>query len=135
MPERERVTKALERIFTQSVNKQQFFERLAAEHLEIYTRGKAIGFKDTVTDRKYRLKTLGLESQFTAMSKQIELTQQPQIQEQKQEFAKKEATLNKSSKKQKRDVLPEKKQDKAKEQLKQHRNSHKNADSDEKKHR
>ncbi|QUI62495.1 hypothetical protein GSF04_08190 [Pseudoalteromonas sp. A22] len=135
MPERERVTKALERIFTQSVNKQQFFERLAAEHLEIYTRGKAIGFKDTVTDRKYRLKTLGLESQFTAMSKQIELTQQPQIQEQKQEFAKKEATLNKSSEKQKRDVLPEKKQDKAKEQLKQHRNSHKNADSDEKKHR
>ncbi|MBU2969831.1 hypothetical protein KO527_10780 [Pseudoalteromonas sp. C2R02] len=73
MPERERVTNALKSVFTDSENKQNFFNNLATEHLEVYIRGKHIGFTDIETGRKYRLKTLGLSSEFNEMSKKIEL--------------------------------------------------------------
>ncbi|MEC4090918.1 hypothetical protein [Pseudoalteromonas rubra] len=134
MPERERVNKALESIFVSSTNKQEFFSRLSAEHLEIYTRGKAIGFKDTVTGRKYRLKTLGLENQFAAMSKQIELEQQHN-KELKPESAQKEATLHMKHEKTKKEAVPEAKVTKAKEQLHQQRSEQHSQDNNNKKHR
>ncbi|MBR8842402.1 hypothetical protein [Pseudoalteromonas sp. JC3] len=134
MPERERVNKALESILVSSTNKQEFFSRLSAEHLEIYTRGKAIGFKDTVTGRKYRLKTLGLENQFAVMSKQIELEQQHN-KELKPESAQKEATLNMKHEKTKNEAVPEAKVTKAKEQLHQQRSEQHSPDNNDKKHR
>ncbi|WP_125717127.1 hypothetical protein [Pseudoalteromonas rubra] len=134
MPERERVNKALESIFVSSTNKQEFFSRLSAEHLEIYTRGKAIGFKDTVTGRKYRLKTLGLENQFAAMSKQIELEQQHN-KELKPESAQKEATLHMKHEKTKNEAVQEAKVTKAKEQLHQQRSEQHSPDNNNKKHR
>ncbi|WP_125780979.1 hypothetical protein [Pseudoalteromonas rubra] len=134
MPERERVNKALESIFVSSTNKQEFFSRLSAEHLEIYTRGKAIGFKDTVTGRKYRLKTLGLENQFAAMSKQIELEQQHN-KELKPESAQKEATLHMKHEKTKNEAVQEAKVTKAKEQLHQQRSEQHSPDNNDKKHR
>lgn len=73
MPERERVSQALEHIFSTTKDKNAFFTQLQSEHLEIYTRGKQIGFVDTLTGRKYRLNTLGLSDKFESMSKQIEL--------------------------------------------------------------
>jgi len=92
MPERERVTQALGQIFSTVKDKTTFFAQLQSEHLEIYTRGKQIGFVDTLTGRKYRLNTLGLSDQFDAMSKQIELgntqTQEQKPKEPQQEKAK-----------------------------------------------
>jgi len=73
MPERERVSNALKDIFANSEDKQHFFSNLAAQHLEVYIRGKNIGFADIETGRKYRLKTLGLSSEFNLMSDKIEL--------------------------------------------------------------
>lgn len=76
MPERERVFQTLNTLFSSSKNKQDFFQTLSEQNLEIYTRGKAIGFRDITTGRKYRIKTLGLESQFEEMRKRIGLSEQ-----------------------------------------------------------
>lgn len=73
MPERERVMSVLQDIFANTHDKTSFFNRLQTEHLEIYTRGKNIGFVDTLTGRKYRLNTLGLGDAFQVMSQKIEL--------------------------------------------------------------
>lgn len=89
MPERERVSQALDNIFSTTKDKTTFFAQLQSEHLEIYTRGKQIGFVDTLTGRKYRLNTLGLSDKFETMSKLIELEntqkQEPKPKEPKQE--------------------------------------------------
>jgi hypothetical protein len=54
----------LKNIFDSSVDKADFFNNLESSKIEIYTRGKTIGFKDLENNRKHRLKTLGLESEF-----------------------------------------------------------------------
>jgi len=58
----------LKDIFDKSVDKADFFTNLDTAKIEIYTRGKTIGFKDLENNRKHRLKTLGLESEFEAIN-------------------------------------------------------------------
>ncbi len=61
----------LKDIFDQSIDKADFFNNLAKESIEIYTRGKTIGFLDIDNNRKHRLKTLGLESEFEAINNKL----------------------------------------------------------------
>lgn len=126
MPERERVFQALNNVFSTSADKQTFFEKLSSEHLEIYTRGKAIGFKDVNTGRKYRLKTLGLEKQFESMSSRIELSKT--IESQKHDDLK-------SSQENIKQQKQAEKTDKAKSELEQQRKAKNDSNSDAKKHR
>ncbi len=61
----------LQAIFKETQTKQAFFETLSKEKLEIYIRGKNIGIKELETGRKHRLKTLGLDEEFKALSSRI----------------------------------------------------------------
>lgn len=123
LPERERVTKALEQIFAKTTAKADFFDMLSAEHLEIYTRGQQVGFVDSMTGRKYRLSTLGLHQAFATMSQKIDLEQQHNKRQQaenpagplKTEHAEKTAPLQQSAE------YSQSKQQKAKEALQQQR--------------
>jgi len=136
MPERERVTIALKQVFSVSQGKQCFFDRLAAERLEIYTRGKTIGFKDTVTGRKYRLKTLGLNEEFSVMSKRIDLAQQVQTEHSKEEVSEKEREIKPNQVQESgKTQETEDKQARAKKELKQQRNAKQVSNDNEKKQR
>ena len=55
-------------IFDKSYDKQDFFNNLQKANIEIYTRGKTIGFVDLENNRKHRLKTLGLVTEFEAIN-------------------------------------------------------------------
>lgn len=61
----------LQAIFEQSVDKQQFFDNLKHAKVEIYTRGKTIGFIDLTHNRRHRLKTLGLEAEFERVNQTL----------------------------------------------------------------
>lgn len=65
----------LTEIFANSVDKQDFFDNLRKADIEIYTRGKTIGFVDMANNRKHRLKTLGLEAEFEAVNSTISHSQ------------------------------------------------------------
>lgn len=61
----------LKTIFDRSVDKADFFNNLEKADIEIYTRGKTVGFKDVKHNRKHRLKTLGLEAEFEAINNKL----------------------------------------------------------------
>ena len=71
---KEETIKRFQDVFRRSNTKEAFFERMGAEKLEIYTRGNIIGFLDSATGRKYRLKTLGLDSEFQSLSNRLDLS-------------------------------------------------------------
>lgn len=62
--EKARIKETIKQIFFKSHSKQNFFERLTEENIELYIRGKTIGFINKEDNKKYRLKTLGLESEY-----------------------------------------------------------------------
>ena len=66
--EREKVRERLKTIFELSKNREEFLKFLRIEKLELYQRGNTFGFLDQKTSKKYRLKTLELESEFQNMS-------------------------------------------------------------------
>lgn len=72
-PQRDVVKERLSTLFDISRSKQELFAFLEAENLELYVRGKTIGFKDIGSGRKYRVKTLGLNAEFRAMSERLDL--------------------------------------------------------------
>ena len=72
-PERDRVKTQLQTIFNRCRNKIELFKALDEANLQFYTRGNILGIKDINTDRKYRLKTLGLLEEFQTLSNRIEL--------------------------------------------------------------
>jgi hypothetical protein len=63
-------------VFEKSKNKADFFELLEKENLSIYVNGNTIGILDKATDRKHRLKTLGMLDQFNAISQIIESSEE-----------------------------------------------------------
>ncbi len=87
----------LKDIFDQSIDKADFFNNLAKESIEIYTRGKTIGFLDIDNNRKHRLKTLGLESEFEAINNKLSKleTQDKEKPKAKKEQAKEKPTKTK----------------------------------------
>lgn len=66
-------------VFTHAKTKEEFFALMGDKNLEIYTRGKTVGFLDTVTGKKYRLKTLGLALEFSRASDRLDLEGRRQV--------------------------------------------------------
>lgn len=58
-------------IFAQSVDKQDFYNRLDGAKIKFYARGKTLGFTDIETNKNHRLKTLGLETEFEAINAKL----------------------------------------------------------------
>ena len=65
----------LKTIFEKSADKQAFFDNLEKAQIEIYTRGKTIGFLDVENNRKHRLKTLGLVAEFEQINSTLSKTE------------------------------------------------------------
>jgi hypothetical protein len=78
---RESIQYRLTQIFNSSPTKEIFFTNLEKNNIQIYVRGNTIGFTDLAdeTQRKYRLKKLGLSAEFNKMSEVLahELEQKP----------------------------------------------------------
>ena len=72
-PERDRVKTQLQEIFNRCHSKTELFEALNEASLQFYARGNMLGVTDTATNRKHRLKTLGLLDEFQTLSNRIEL--------------------------------------------------------------
>lgn len=70
--QRDDVKERLKTVFSGAKNKADFFTALEAERLEIYVHGNTIGILDKATERKHRLKTLGMLDEFNAVSQIIE---------------------------------------------------------------
>jgi len=70
--QRDRVKRELKGIFSTSNNKADFFTMLQNKGYEIYIRGNSIGVTWKETGKNYRLKTLGLESDFKVISNKFE---------------------------------------------------------------
>lgn len=70
--QRDDVKERLKTVFSGAKNKAGFFSALEAERLEIYVHGNTIGILDKATERKHRLKTLGMLDEFNAVSQVIE---------------------------------------------------------------
>ncbi|MDL2268614.1 relaxase/mobilization nuclease domain-containing protein [Desulfosarcina sp. OttesenSCG-928-G17] len=79
--EREKVREKLRTIFKLSKSQDDFITNMRLEKLEVYQRGKTFGFLNISTGRKYRLKTIELESEFWEMSERFE-NEKPQSKEQ-----------------------------------------------------
>lgn len=65
--DREKLKEKIKTIFHLSKSYTDLINNLRIEKLELYQRGQTYGFIDTLTARKYRLKTLELEQEFTDM--------------------------------------------------------------------
>ena len=72
-PERDDLKARLHRVLS-AEDRAKFFELLAVQQIRVYVRGQSIGFEDLKTGRKHRLKTLGLEAEFSALNARIEQT-------------------------------------------------------------
>ena len=70
--QKDHVKDRLRAVFSSSKNKADFFNGLEKENLSIYVNGNTIGILDKATDRKHRLKTLGMLDEFNAISQVIE---------------------------------------------------------------
>lgn len=81
---RESIQYRLTQIFNASPTKEIFFTNLEKNNIQIYIRGNTIGFTDLAdeTQRKYRLKKLGLSEEFNKMSEVIAREMKPEFKEQ-----------------------------------------------------
>lgn len=70
--QKDNVKDRLRAVFLSSKNKSDFFNGLENENLSIYVNGNTIGILDKATERKHRLKTLGMLDEFNAISQVIE---------------------------------------------------------------
>ena len=62
--QKQKFKKRIQDIFNKSATKADFFNHLSEAKIEVYSRGKTTGFKDLVTGKNHRLKTLGLVDEF-----------------------------------------------------------------------
>jgi hypothetical protein len=70
--QKDNVKDRLKTVFSASKTKADFFNELEKENLSIYVNGNTIGILDKATERKHRLKTLGMLDEFNAISQVIE---------------------------------------------------------------
>lgn len=71
LEKREQVFETLNSIFAQSKSMQDLFARLVQNNIQMYNRGKTIGFITLEDGKKYRLKTLKLEAEFKEFETRI----------------------------------------------------------------
>ncbi len=79
LSQKEKTIARFRSIFEQSMSKEAFFSHMAEQKLEVYTRGNTVGFQDLATGRKYRLKTLGLDTEFSHLSDRLDLEGKRQV--------------------------------------------------------
>jgi hypothetical protein len=72
-PELDLLKEKLRYVFAQADSKQALFDELRNMNFEIYVRGKTVGIVDKQNNRKHRLKTLGLLTEFETASTRIKL--------------------------------------------------------------
>ena len=70
--EKDSVKERLRTVFAEIKTKAEFFTTMEREQLEIYVHGNTIGVLDKITDRKHRLKTLGMRDEFNVISERLE---------------------------------------------------------------
>jgi len=70
--EKDSVKERLRTVFAETKTKAEFFTAMEREQLEIYVHGNTIGVLDKITDRKHRLKTLGMRDEFNVISERLE---------------------------------------------------------------
>lgn len=85
--QREKTRERIRTIFKLSQSYDEFIQYLRIEKLDIYQRGNTYGFLDTVTNKKYRLKTLELEGEFSEMTSRFESRKQKTQEKTKQKNA------------------------------------------------
>lgn len=95
-PERDSVKQKLEDIFANCKSKEEFFSALNNAGLEFYARGNTLGVKDLATERKHRLKTLGLLATFNNLSERIKLDENTKTESKPQKSTKEENTSKQS---------------------------------------
>ena len=91
---RELIRESILKIFKASNSKKNLLKNLKSNNFEIYQRGETIGVKELNTDKKYRLKTLGilqdyqeLKNKITQIEKrELELKKLREAKEQKQKL-------------------------------------------------
>jgi hypothetical protein len=97
--DREIIKERLQAIFSRSKNPQAFISTLEKEKIQVYQRGKTFGFLDESSGKKYRLKTLELEKEFSDMNKSFtEFTKEAVLNE-KQRTGKANQKTNNENKK------------------------------------
>lgn len=69
LDKKEKIINTLRDVFAQSNSMSELFVHLAKQKIEMYNRGKTIGFITQYDNKKYRLKTLGLEEAFHQVDK------------------------------------------------------------------
>ena len=80
LPKKQELIQTLSAIFKAANSQTELEELLLNEGLETYVRGKHIGVKFVETGRKHRLKTLGLQEEFSACNRRIDdASQQAEI--------------------------------------------------------
>lgn len=75
LEKKDKITRTLKNIFSKSQSKEDFFNRLSKQNIKLYNRGNTIGFINGSDNKKYRLKTLALESEFQKVSDLMGQTQ------------------------------------------------------------
>ena len=75
LEKKDKITRTLKNIFSKSQSKEDFFNRLSKQNIKLYNRGNTIGFINGTDNKKYRLKTLALESEFQKVSDLMGQTQ------------------------------------------------------------
>ena len=75
LEKKDKITRTLKNIFSKSQSKEDFFNRLSKQNIKLYNRGNTIGFINGSDNKKYRLKTLALESEFQNVSDLMGQTQ------------------------------------------------------------
>lgn len=74
---KEQLKENLEKLFKTATSKTYFYNHLKNLNLEIYTRGKTVGV--IYENKKYRLKTLGLEKEYNSLIKRLEIIKEREI--------------------------------------------------------
>lgn len=72
LEKKEKIITTLKSVFADCRSKTEFFNRLSKQNIEMYNRGNTIGFINQTDDKKYRLKTLGLESEFEQVQSMLQ---------------------------------------------------------------
>ena len=91
------VKERLRTVFAETKTKFEFFSAMEREQLEIYVHGNTIGVVDKTTDRKHRLKTLGMWDEFNVISERLEEIEKRKVQVDyaKNEFSKEKVDTRK----------------------------------------
>jgi len=76
LEKKERITDALKSLFKSCRTKAELFTQLDNQRIEMYNRGNSIGFITLDDGKKYRLKTLGLVSEFNAIEEILKPNEQ-----------------------------------------------------------